>query len=1171
MGPNRPGKHAKAQNKVIFSDKALKVFLTVALVIGFAPIAKDTAAAVAEQASGGFVSADSLVGGVSDSGTATPTDTVDNAVDSGANAEAAPIADEGEASDQPTVNDAIDGVSDSSDPADAPMGVAAGTEPDEVPETEPVAEEAEAEDPDEEPQDADEEEGALEGPENSFRYVDGVPIDELQASTFDVGGDARAAAYPTWDKSYGQNKYVYIDSSGKKITKTVSGSKAVGIDVSEHQGVIDWAKVKADGVKFAIIRVGYGSDYTAQDDKYFFRNVEGARANGIAIGVYLYSYATKATGTTGSAQSEANHVIRLLNAAGLTPSSLALPVYYDMEDDTQGALSPSQLGSIAETFCNAITAKGYRVGIYSNPTWWSKKLTAPQFNNSSWDRWVAQWGNFEKPQVSFNYGLWQFSSKGTVNGINGSVDMNFSFNEVGLKNTWVKNNGKWYYYGANGVPVKWEQWIDGSLYYFNSKGEMQTGWITWNNDKSLSYFSGDGKALLGLQKIGGATYYFSPKTGRSQKWEQWINGNLYYFNGSYKMVTGWVTWSADGTKSYFGSDGKARSGFQKQGSSTSYMSPKTFKSVKWEQWIDGSLYYFNGKGQMVTGWVTWKADGTKSYFGSNGKALTGLQKISGATYYFDPKTAKSQKWEQVLNGNLYYFNGKGQMVTGWVTWKADGTKSYFGSNGKALKGLQKISGATYYFDPKTAKSQKWEQWINGNLYYFNGKGQMVTGWVTWNADGTKSYFGVDGKAFKGFNKIGGYTYYFDPNTCKAKKWEQKINGAFYYFDSNCRMITGWVTWKADGTKSYFGSDGRAYSGFNKISGSTYYFDPSTYKAKKWEQWINGSLYYFNSSYQMHTGWLTWNSDKTKSYFAADGKALTGWQSIDKKQYYFDPKTFKALTGIQMIDGKKYAFGADASLVSGEYSVFTASTGFSLNTFAAAQKKASPSSLGYTQAQITAAMNPANSPIGSAGFYQFAVLTDGYSGFTTAAMLDNYIAKNTASRPSSLLRGKGQAFINAAKLYGVNEVYLLAHAILESGWGTSTLAQGYYYNGTTKINNKVYPKGTYYNFYGIGAYDSSPLSGGRSLAIQNGWNTPDKAIAGAADWISRNYLRNASYYQDTLYKMRWNYPSFKGTAVHQYATDKNWASSIAKMMAEIYAYCGVTQPQSGLNFMMPQYS
>ncbi|MBB3171248.1 serine hydrolase [Parvibacter caecicola] len=341
---------------------------------------------------------------------------------------------------------------------------------------------------------------------------------------------------------------------------------------------------------------------------------------------------------------------------------------------------------------------------------------------------------------------------------------------------------------------------------------------------SYHYGKSDGSyATNEWVSVGGKRYYFDAN-GRAAKWETWIDGSLYYFNGKCQMVTGWVTWKADGTKSYFGSDGKARSGFQKQGSSTYYMSPKTFKSVKWEQRINGNLYYFNGKCQMVTGWVTWKADGTKSYFGGNGKALTGLQKISGSTYYFDPKTAKSQKWEQRINGNLYYFNGKCQMVTGWVTWKADGTKSYFGGNGKAFKGLQRVGGTTYYFDPKTCKSKKWEQWINGKLYYFNGKGQMVTGWVTWNNDKSKSYFDGSGRALVGWQKLGGRTYYFNPSTARSVKWEQKINGAAYYFDGNGRMHTGWLQWNADKKWSYFNSNGKMATGTQTIDGVKCSFD-----------------------------------------------------------------------------------------------------------------------------------------------------------------------------------------------------------------------------------------------------------------------------------------------------------------------------------------------------------
>lgn len=154
------------------------------------------------------------------------------------------------------------------------------------------------------------------------------------------GARTASSTTPTWTSSNGATTYTL---GGKRVT--VSGAKAVGIDVSVHQGSIDWAKVKAAGITFAIIRCGYGSDIEEQDDKCFLQNVEGARKNGIQIGIYLYSYAKKATGSAPSAQSEAEHVLRLLDSdhANLKPSDLALPIYYDLEDDSQLSLTDAQL------------------------------------------------------------------------------------------------------------------------------------------------------------------------------------------------------------------------------------------------------------------------------------------------------------------------------------------------------------------------------------------------------------------------------------------------------------------------------------------------------------------------------------------------------------------------------------------------------------------------------------------------------------------------------------------------------------------------------------------------------------------------------------------------------------------------------------------------------------
>jgi beta-N-acetylglucosaminidase len=202
-----------------------------------------------------------------------------------------------------------------------------------------------------------------------------------------------------------------------------------------------------------------------------------------------------------------------------------------------------------------------------------------------------------------------------------------------------------------------------------------------------------------------------------------------------------------------------------------------------------------------------------------------------------------------------------------------------------------------------------------------------------------------------------------------------------------------------------------------------------------------------------------------------------------------------------------------------------------------------------------------------GVYQFADLRS-TSGLTSAQL--NAIINSNALGKSGKLKGLGSAFVTAANTYGLNECYLLAHAVLESGWGTSELAKGNYYNGKTLINGKRYPKGTYYNFYGIGAYDSSPFSGGMSLAIQNGWNTPQKAVIGAAKWIARYYIYSSDYPQPTLYAMKWDYARSSDVQAygwHQYATDHLWARKIAKLMGEMYSGRGY---EPSLNYIVPQY-
>lgn len=201
--------------------------------------------------------------------------------------------------------------------------------------------------------------------------------------------------------------------------KVIAGATMKGVDVSHHQGKIDWKKVAASDVDYAIIRCGYGDNEKKQDDKYWEKNVAGCEKYNIPYGVYIYSYAT----TTKQAKSEAEHVLRLIKG-----HTLNFPIYFDMEDAVQEKLSKRQRETIANTFLNAIKAEGYECGIYANLNWWNDYLPTSLAEKTEW-KWVAQY-NDNACTYKGAYRMWQCTSEGTVDGIEGDADINFWFGEV---------------------------------------------------------------------------------------------------------------------------------------------------------------------------------------------------------------------------------------------------------------------------------------------------------------------------------------------------------------------------------------------------------------------------------------------------------------------------------------------------------------------------------------------------------------------------------------------------------------------------------------------------------------------------------------------------------------------------------------------------------------------
>ena len=221
----------------------------------------------------------------------------------------------------------------------------------------------------------------------------------------------------------------YFDKNGNKVTGTqvINGAtynfgsdgvlltSGFGIDVSKWQGNIDWSQASS-AVSFAIIRCGFrGSSGNIAVDPKFGQNIQGAKANGVRVGVYFYSIAMNEA----QAVEEASLAVQQVSQYG----GVSLPIYIDMEDSRQLALSQAERDAIVMAFCRTVQNSGYSAGVYANKNWLTNYLTPSSYGGIS--IWVAQYNT----QCTYKgrYDIWQYSSKGSIPGIGGNVDLNTSY------------------------------------------------------------------------------------------------------------------------------------------------------------------------------------------------------------------------------------------------------------------------------------------------------------------------------------------------------------------------------------------------------------------------------------------------------------------------------------------------------------------------------------------------------------------------------------------------------------------------------------------------------------------------------------------------------------------------------------------------------------------------
>ena len=264
-------------------------------------------------------------------------------------------------------------------------------------------------------------------------YREAVYADYFTASEFYMKTEGQYA-YTGWQTING--KTYFYDKSGKAVTGTqiiqgvtynfgsdgaiqtsVNGSK-FGIDISRHNGKIDWNTVKSSGVDYVIIRCGYrGSSSGALiTDQNFQSNIKGATAAGLKVGIYVFSQAINEV----EAVKEASLAVSLAKGYKLT-----YPIFIDTESSGGRAdkIDVATRTAVVNAFCQTVQSAGYQAGIYASKSWFETKLSMGSIGN--YRIWLAQYA--AAPTYSGRYDMWQYSSKGTISGINGKVDLNLSY------------------------------------------------------------------------------------------------------------------------------------------------------------------------------------------------------------------------------------------------------------------------------------------------------------------------------------------------------------------------------------------------------------------------------------------------------------------------------------------------------------------------------------------------------------------------------------------------------------------------------------------------------------------------------------------------------------------------------------------------------------------------
>ena len=365
---------------------------------------------------------------------------------------------------------------------------------------------------------------------------------------------------------------------------------------------------------------------------------------------------------------------------------------------------------------------------------------------------------------------------------------------------WLKRPSGWYYLtGSGAMATGWIQ-LGSTWYYLNESGTMQADTWIGNNyvDGSGAWIPGKVKAQAGWVQSGSRWWYrHADGSYTTNGWEV-INGAWYYFDGAGWMVTGWVKLS--GTWYYLTGSGAMATGWIQVGGTWYYMNASG--AMVTDTWIginyvDGSGDWIPGKVKAQDGWIQsgnrwWYRHADGSYTKNNWEA------INGTWYYFDVAGWMVTGWIK-LSGTWYYLTGSGAMATGWI--QVGGTWYYMNASGAMVTdtwiGDNYVDGSGAWVQGKTRAQAYWVQNNGGWLYVQEDGSYAKSTWKT--IDGKEYYFGADGYMVTGWLKQGSTWYYLKPTAKNSAEkvgekaynyWVGTAGIGGYYIDKYGRMIAG---------------------------------------------------------------------------------------------------------------------------------------------------------------------------------------------------------------------------------------------------------------------------------------------------------------------------------------------------------------------------------------------